>query len=146
MSRLSVPPGWVILATAFLVGCGGSSGPGRLPLSGTVKVNGEDIEKGAISFRPAYGHDGPAALATINKGRYGFSSSSGPVPGPHKVVIDVDTPPTNNTVVLPAGGPKAQLTDVPPSGSPQQPNASQTHFELEYTVPDDGTKTKDFEL
>lgn len=73
----------------LLAGCGGDPETGRIPLHGTVRVNGTLVEEGSISLLPAEGHSGPAANTSITGGEYVFSESNGPVAGPHRVVVGV---------------------------------------------------------
>jgi hypothetical protein len=134
---------------AALAGCGGSSGPSRQAIRGSVQVGGSEIEKGAISFVPAPGTSGPAAIGTIENGSYRFTKETGPFPGLHKVLIDIDPPTQTSTPATPPG-PKGQLVEtaaVPPGRRrPVTPPPSKYHFEQEYNVPDDGSSEKDFEL
>src|SRR5688572_16057774 len=67
----------LLLPAAF--GCGGS----QASVSGTVTYEGEEIERGYISFFPIDGK-GPSAGAEILAGRY---SASGLTPGKNRVVI-----------------------------------------------------------
>jgi len=138
-----------LILCATVVGCGGSSGPSRQALSGSVQIGGVEIEKGAISFQPAPGNSGPAAIGSIEGGKYRFTSDTGPFPGPHKVVIDVDPPTQDSAAALPPG-PKGQLVEQaasPPRSRRQAVTTpSKVHFEQEYDVPNEGSSTKDFQL
>ena len=147
MIRLYLLPALFLAAT--VVGCGGSSEPSRQALRGTVQIGGVEIEKGAISFLPTAGTSGPAAIGSIEGGSYRFTDETGPFPGPHKVLIDVDPPTEEPTAAIPSG-PKGQLVEQAPPPSryrrPVAPETSKVHFEQEYIVPSDGSATKDFEL
>ena len=70
------------------VGCGGSEGDKlpREPVSGKVKIDGQPLQDGAISFLPTDG-EGPAASSKIQKGDYAIQRANGPVPGPYRVLI-----------------------------------------------------------
>ena len=102
---------------------------------------------------PSGANRGPAAIGLIEGGSYSFAGGSGPFPGPHKVVIDIDAPEGGfNAATLPTGGPKARLTNAealsqrgaarPAAGT----NQSNVHFVVDYTVPDGGSRKKDFEF
>ena len=72
-----------------LVGCGHPAGD-RVAFSGSVSQGVRPVVQGTISFLPAEGHPGgPAANTRIESGRYRFTSADGPVPGPHRVLINV---------------------------------------------------------
>ncbi|MBP85821.1 MAG: hypothetical protein CMJ64_03750 [Planctomycetaceae bacterium] len=148
MIRLHCFVSFLVLCAA-VVGCGGSSELSRQAISGTVQIGGAEIKKGAISFLPAPGTSGPAANGTIKNGSYRFTDDSGPFPGLHKVVIDVD-PPTQESAAAVAPGPKGQLVEQPPPQPRYRQSVAATpskvHFELEHIVPDEGSSTKDFEL
>lgn len=78
-----------MLATA--VGCGGGSvGPGDIPVSGTVKFDGQPIEKGRITYRPVE-KDRSSFAGQIENGSFQLKAEAGeyfveitasrPVPG-----------------------------------------------------------------
>ena len=85
---------WQLLRTTLLtisvvagLGCAGSSGPQRLPVSGQISGPGSDTLTGSISFTPAKGHVGPGATCSVDKGVYRFDKTNGPTAGPHDVTI-----------------------------------------------------------
>lgn len=133
-------------------GCGSSTG--RCPLYGRVEVDGAAVAHGSISFLPAAGNAGPAANTAIVDGEYRFTKETGPHRGPHRVVIDVDPYPGEAAAGQKAGqdgkavgnkaaGAQARLSR-PPRGK-VTPTAKR-HWEIEYTVPENGDYGKDFEL
>jgi hypothetical protein len=79
------------LSVALLVtaGCGGSDGPPRYPVRGTVTYRGEPLPAGEIAFEPdaEKGNRGPAAYGRISGGRYALGRGEGTVGGPHRVRI-----------------------------------------------------------
>ncbi len=79
----------VIVLLIPVGGCGGSSGPQRYDLSGSVTYNGKPVPAGHLTFAPdkANGNSGPGASANIEKGRYQTMPGQGPVCGPHVVTI-----------------------------------------------------------
>ena len=84
----------------------------------------------SISYLPKEDHQGPAATAGIEDGRYQFTEETGPAAGPHRVLIRTDPPKGMMVQMLdeqqpagqsaPAGGPWEFDVDVPPEGSFQK--------------------------
>lgn len=85
LGRYVLPFGAAGLLLVLAIGCGGSDG--RLEVSGSVKVDGQPLESGSISFIPAAGTRGPSAGAEIKQGRYSIAAEGGPVPGKYRVEI-----------------------------------------------------------
>jgi len=75
-----------LLVAGFVMGCSGS-GPQRAEVSGTVKLNGELVEEGAISFIPVEGTTGPQAGEAIRKGTYHIARAKGVVVGKNRVQL-----------------------------------------------------------
>jgi hypothetical protein len=77
-----------IAAAAVVVvvagGCGRSS---RIPVKGTVSINGQPLEAGDISFSPIAANGGPTAGAPIARGAYHVPAEQGLVAGEYKVQI-----------------------------------------------------------
>ena len=76
----------VAVCCVFSSGC--QSSDGKYPASGTVRVNGEPVKEGAISFVPvdsqaSYGGAG----ASIIDGKYSISKKDGLFPGEYKVQL-----------------------------------------------------------
>jgi hypothetical protein len=72
------------------IGCsGGGDTLPREPVAGTVTLDGEPLEEGAILFAPAGKPEGAATSATgrIEKGQFAIPRDQGPVPGTYKVAI-----------------------------------------------------------
>ncbi len=139
-----------------LSGCG-SSGPARQPLRGSVTIDGVKLESGAISLRPTEGNSGPAAVTSVENGYYRFTRENGPLPGPYAVKINIDPDSEQGKAILAAGVPVSgdAVAPVGPKGgslaplsTQTQPNAAQPklHWELQYTVSEDGASNSDFEL
>lgn len=76
--------GCVVLCVAMIAGCG-DSGPERLPLSGTVRLDGEPVDDATIVLNPKT--QGPAAVALITGGEFQFSKLDGPAVGSYDVRI-----------------------------------------------------------
>ncbi len=82
--RRSLPGVSICMGVALLVGCGGS---GRLPIIGTVSVDGEAVADGYIEFRPLSGTASPTAGSPIVAGKYEISGDKGLLPGRFRVEI-----------------------------------------------------------
>jgi hypothetical protein len=76
-----------VLLAAFLCALLGCSGDNRSEVSGTVRLNGKDIEEGSINFIPVEGNTGPGAGAVIQNGKYHVSRDKGVTPGKNRVEI-----------------------------------------------------------
>jgi len=142
--------GWVALSLSLVVlwGCGPSGD--RRPLRGRVEIDGVAVEQGSISLLPAEGNPGPAANGVIVDGAYRFTTETGPRAGPHRVLIDVESPPggqdasgAGNTRDVKRTGARAERARPPGAGAGQ---ATKLHWEIEFTVPEDGAPRKDFDL
>jgi hypothetical protein len=79
------------------VGCG-SADPNRLPVAGTVTVDGRPLDAGTITFLPVEG--GPPASVTIEAGTFAIDAGSGPGSGPCQVEV-VAIQPTGRTIPSP---------------------------------------------
>lgn len=77
--------GLVVLA-AGIAGCGGSSGIPRYGVSGTVTLDGEPLDTGAIQFGPEDGQ-GMSGGATIQDGTYEIPAERGLPEGKYRVRI-----------------------------------------------------------
>ena len=78
-------------ATGFLIlfaGCGGSDGPIRVPIAGTVTLDDSPLLTGVIRFVPTGEDGGPAASTRIVGGEFKFSADDGPVIASHRVEIE----------------------------------------------------------
>lgn len=117
---------WLTSAVLICSGCSKPSGPRRVNASGAVRLAGQPLPPGSISFQPDQGHTGPAANGAIADGRYRLTTEDGPTPGPHRIVI----------------------TLAPPKGvaSPNDPpRPKRARWEFSMIVPDAGF-TKDFDV
>ena len=147
--------GLAALSFSLVVVCGCGSSTDRRPLQGRVEIDGVAIERGSISLLPAAGNSGPAANAVIVDGEYRFTSESGPYGGPHRVLIDVDSEPGGDGTTGQDAPADVKAVDLKAIGAradrarPSRAAVKQTtkrHWEVEYTVPEDGETRKDFDL
>lgn len=114
-----------------LTGCG-SSEPSRIPGGGRVTRGGNEVSDYSLSFLPDKSVKGAAAATTIMDGNYEFTAKSGPTePGAYHVVIQEPAIriPKNERM----------------NGNAKDPPAPR-RWEFDYTIPDKGPFTKDFEL
>ena len=78
----------LILVAALLVGCSGGSADGLTQVTGTVKLNGEPLKSGTITFMPVAGTT--SATGEIEDGEYSLSTTTpgdGAPPGDYKVSV-----------------------------------------------------------
>ena len=69
-----------------LNGCSDHAG-GRLAVQGTVRLDGQPLGRGSISFRPAAGTTGPTAGAKIVDGRFSIPPGKSLFAGKYRVEI-----------------------------------------------------------
>lgn len=84
-----------VLAMA-VIGCGGSRGPVRHDVSGTVTFEGKPIESGVVVFDPDVSkqNKGPQAFARVTQGEFSTADSGkGMVGGPHVLTISGEVGP-----------------------------------------------------
>lgn len=72
----------------FNAGCGGSDGPERIAVVGTVTLDGSPMSFGSIRFIPKKEEAGPGAMARIIGGEFAFTADDGPVVANHRVEIE----------------------------------------------------------
>lgn len=122
VKRLLAAVAWALLA--LLPACSGGDGLDRIPLRGTVQSGSAPLRAGAISLLPEQGHPGPAVTTLIAQGRFEFTRETGPVAGPHRVIVQASLP-----------GKSAMLAGAAAHGTgPQAP--PKTRWELRAVVPD----------
>ncbi|WP_165246353.1 hypothetical protein [Paludisphaera soli] len=73
------------LVVAAVVGCGDSSEPPRLPVSGKVTLDGKPLPAGQLTFVPLDGRT--ASVAEVRDGAFQTDGSTGPAPGRYQVEI-----------------------------------------------------------
>lgn len=77
---------WVAAFAVAAGGCGSGDGLPREPISGTVKLDGQPLDGGMITFTPTQAAE-PVVTALIKDGSYYLARSEGPIPGPHRVQV-----------------------------------------------------------
>ena len=82
--------GIVCVGIAFCLGCGGSDGPIRYTLDGTVTMpDGQPVPAGELNFEPdcQSGNKGPASMIDIQNGKYSLPKDQGVLGGSYIVTI-----------------------------------------------------------
>ena len=79
---------WLVITVAS--GCGQTSdGLGRIPISGTVTMDGQSLSSGSLSLTPQ--SSGPACGTSIRDGKFDIPKNRGPVAGIYNARITIDT-------------------------------------------------------
>jgi hypothetical protein len=78
----------LVLFSLYLASCSGESAPQRIAAHGTVKLDGELLQKGQIRFIPSGDTSGPSAAAPIVDGKYLFTEDDGPIVGTNRIEIE----------------------------------------------------------
>jgi hypothetical protein len=76
----------VLVVTACIVGCGSNYG-GRQEIKGAIKLKGQPLDQGQISFMPISGDGATKEGAMIANGDYHIDRQHGLMPGKYKVII-----------------------------------------------------------
>jgi len=124
---------------AVVAGCGTDQGPERAAVSGTVKVDGEPLADGAISFLPTDGTVGPAAGGTVKDGAFDIPKEDGVVVGKNRVEITGNR--KTGRKVPDAGKPGSMQEEVVSAIAPE----ANTRSKLVETVKS-GTNTFNFDV
>ena len=136
--------GLALGAVGFLLapalGCGG--GADRAQVSGSVRVDGQPLESGSISFLPAAGTQGPTAGAEIKQGTYSVAAESGLAPGKYSVQIKASRK-TGRRIKDGFPHPPDDMVDEIEQFLPPKYN---TQSELTAELKPGSNKGKDFEL
>ncbi|MGC1273274.1 MAG: carboxypeptidase-like regulatory domain-containing protein [Planctomycetaceae bacterium] len=107
---LAATPTILLLGGLFsLSGCGAENELGRLPVSGTVLLDGEPLDSGTISFDPIDQATGTSGGATVTAGQFEIATERGLPPGIYRVRISA-----------PTGGVAASDAEPPPPGEPTE--------------------------
>jgi acetyl esterase/lipase len=90
---VGLAPGDPVLSTwkerlaAWLKGGGFLAAAERAEVQGSVRVNGQPLRWGTITFLPRANERLPSAFAMVSQGRYSFPGRSGPVAGDYAVTV-----------------------------------------------------------
>jgi hypothetical protein len=136
---------WVLAAPLLLLwlaaGCDSGDGLNRQPISGTVTLDGQPLATGTIHFIPSSNEAGTEVSATISGGKYWFSKSTGPVPGPFKVEISSADAPKFEP---PAGKTPGEV--LPPHATEKVPEKYNFKSTLTTTIKSGQSEPVDFPL
>jgi len=110
---------------AIAGGCGQSDPLGRRAISGTVNLDGQPLEQGAISFEPA-GAGKTSSGGLITKGRYTIPKDKGLPVGKYRVVINAAAPGTEGE--LPPGAMPGDDVSLAQELIPPEWNTNSNHF------------------
>lgn len=144
LTRLNGPCAALVLLTTLAVGgCGSDpSVPAdpytRVPISGTVTLNGTPLAEGMIQLDPAAETKGPTVSGDISQGKFTIGQPQGPVAGKYKVKVSGIPPAKVNENEQPGGTPKRA-----PDPVPAKYNTAST---LETDIPAGGASNLDFPL
>ena len=100
-----------IFAVLALGGCGDKMK--RCAVSGTVTVDGQPVQMGAITFHPMEGTQSPTSGGTIENGAFSIEKKAGPAPGKYKAQLTGSIK-TGNMVDVP-GMNGAQMEELKPA-------------------------------
>jgi hypothetical protein len=98
-----------LVLVAVVAGCGQN---GRLPVRGTVTLDGAPLTQGVISFQPAATTAGHSSGSSISHGSYAIASARGLLPGKYLVTISASKPTGRMSVDPMSGGQAAELAPV----------------------------------
>ncbi|MEM7557861.1 MAG: hypothetical protein AAF394_01935, partial [Planctomycetota bacterium] len=79
---------FIVLACVLLAGCGGTDGPPRAAVEGTVTLDGKPLATGMVRFVPKDGTPGQKVSVSIEAGKFSVSAEHGPAVGKHRVEIE----------------------------------------------------------
>ena len=89
MVTKAIRPASRCLAVCYLLssitGCGAHTN--RADVTGSVRLDGQAVQSGSITFLPTAGNKGPTAGAVIVDGRYGIDAAKGPFLGANLVEL-----------------------------------------------------------
>jgi hypothetical protein len=133
-----------LICLATMVGCGGSNDPySRVPISGTVKLDGQPLERGYFIFEPK--NDEPTQSGgMISNGAFEVPREKGPVPGTYSVAIfsGADDPAAKAPAATAAGSAAAGSS----RGGERVPRKFNIETTLVREVTADGENKFDFDL
>lgn len=129
---MSRPRLFLILTLAVsTAGCGADDGLGRLPISGTITLDGKPLQHGLIQFQPTSDRQPVAAGGFVADGKYAIARESGPVPGTYRVTITAAGEPSKPAEDDIPGG-------LPPAGKELVPAAYNSNSQVDAVVKADG--------
>ena len=122
-----------MLLAAFVSAIGCGSNDGRLPVSGTVTIDGAPLDGGAINFQPLPGSGGHSSGGSVQGGKFRIPADRGLPPGDYRITI-VAMKETGRTINDPQKGPTAELVQVrfrQPPGEVTVAEGTKNEFQIE---------------
>lgn len=113
-----------VLIVAGIMGCG-EAPPKRIAISGTVKLDGQPVERGSINFIPEAGSPNLPAGGEIKAGEYNLTADAGPSAGKYRVEIRWSKP-TGKKVEMGSPAPKGTMIDEVKEAIPAKYNTQST--------------------
>lgn len=82
-------PPWsrALPATVLALTCFGCGHGDRVEVRGRLTHAHRPVPSGTVSLMPAAGNTGPAVMTSVRDGQFYFDTSTGPQPGPHRVLV-----------------------------------------------------------
>lgn len=94
--------GLVCLGMLFLLGCGSGQAGGKLAISGSVKLKGQPLDSGTITFSSVDAQQQQMTGGQIKNGQFAIPAEQGLPPGKYRVRIS-----------SPVGGPTVKPDEAP---------------------------------
>ena len=76
---------WVLLVVVAFLGC--HRRDGRVPVSGTVTIDGQAVACGLVNFQPAEGNPGGSSGAMLRAGKFEILADQGLLPGKYRITV-----------------------------------------------------------
>ncbi|QDV49680.1 hypothetical protein [Gimesia fumaroli] len=133
--------------TMMLLGCGSSSGPELIDVSGEVSYQSEPIQDGVIKFVPTQGSQAPRRTAAIKEGEYDASGRGALGVGTYKIEIMAYSGEPADTKSYPVSDAESEKKQAKPREQ-ILPDKYNTKSEIEELTIESGSKaiTKNFNL
>ncbi len=114
------------LVVSYLAGCGASDPLARLPLSGSVNLNGTPVVSGSISFEPQGSGATTSSGASISAGKFSIEQEKGLPAGTYLVRVSIPKPGTGG--VFKEGSMPGEMLPPPEEMAPPEwtTNSKQT--------------------
>jgi hypothetical protein len=132
----TLPLAGLVLTILCALGCSGD----KAEVSGTVRLNGQLVEEGAITFIPIEGAKGAGAGAAIRDGKYRVPRGKGVTPGKNRVELRAFRN-TGRKINDPTGVPGALTDERVPAFPPEYNDNSKLERQVR-----PGSNTFDFDI
>ncbi len=141
---------WAMMGAGLslmMLGCGGSSGPELIEVSGTASYQSKPIQDGVIKFIPIAGSQAPTRTVPIKEGAYKATGRAALGVGTYKIEITAFTGEPANTKSYPVSDAESEKNQPKPREQilPEKYNTKSTIEELTINSGSEAI-TKDFKL